>query len=138
MVRYSPSVFWILVFNLTNIDQIQRLSISASQYSCTLYKNSPLRFEIHKCHIGGIFHGNNSERQNRCFTISMIESLVYLGIKTVNDYDSCFSDIIVSCNTYGGETFVQNSQSRCEQQMKCENLLCNVFASFTYDSRYIL
>jgi hypothetical protein len=33
----------------------------------------------------------------------MVESFVYLGIKNVNDYDLCFSDIVVACNTYGGK-----------------------------------
>lgn len=69
------------------------------------------------------------------FTISVVESLVSLGIKTVNDYDSCFSDIVVSCDTYGGETFAQSSCSMGELQTKYKNILFNLFASFTYGMR---
>jgi len=39
----------------------------------------------------------------------MVKSLVPLGIKNIKDYYSCFSDIVVECNTYGGKTFAQNS-----------------------------
>lgn len=70
------------------------------------------------------------------FIISVV--VVSVGIKTVNDYESCFSDIAVSCNTYGGETFAQSSCSMGELQTKYENILFNVFASFTYGKRYIL
>jgi hypothetical protein len=68
----------------------------------------------------------------------VVESLVSLGIKAADDYDSCFSDIVVSCNTYGGETFAQGSYSMGELQTKYENILFNVFASFAYGMMYIL
>jgi hypothetical protein len=68
----------------------------------------------------------------------MVESLVSLCIKKKRDYDSCFSDIVVACNNYGGITFAQNSYIMGELQKKYENILCNIFANFTYDIRYIL
>jgi hypothetical protein len=48
-----------------------------------------------------------------------------------------FFGIAVSCNTYGGELFTQNAYCMGELQKKYENILCNVFASFTF-IRYIL
>jgi hypothetical protein len=68
----------------------------------------------------------------------MVESLVSLGIDNIKDYDSSFSDIVVAFNTYGGKTFPQNSYIMGELQTKYENIFCNIFASFTYDIRYVL
>ena len=67
----------------------------------------------------------------------MVKNLVSLDIKNVNDYVSCFSDIVVACNYFDGKTCIQNYYGRGEVQNKFENVLCNVFASFTYDIRYI-
>jgi len=68
----------------------------------------------------------------------MVESLLSLGIDNIKDYESCFSDIVVAFNTYGGKTFAQNPYIMGELQTKYENILCNIFASFTYDIRYVL